>query len=137
MVVLFARLLVYLFCVRSSSYTVVASSKCLSRGNCDVLLVCLFFFTFLQREKEGSKPGDLGFDPLRLHTFRSSFGLDKITENLTRQQKLDNAKKDMELCEIKNGRLAMIAMTGFAAQEFVTGISVVEQTPFFFGDPIM
>ena len=42
----------------------------------------------------------------------------------------------MELCEIKHGRLAMLAISGYAAQEFVTGIPVVQQTPFFFGDPI-
>jgi hypothetical protein len=62
--------------------------------------------------------------------------LDKITENISREQKLYNAKKDMELCEIKHGRLAMLAITGYAVQEFVTGIPVVQQTPFFFGDPI-
>lgn len=79
----------------------------------------------------------MNFDPLGLHSFRSSFGLDQITENLSTEQKLANAKFDMELCEIKHGRLAMIAMTGFVAQEFVTGIPVVQQTPFFFGDPIV
>lgn len=88
-------------------------------------------------EKAGYVPGDLNFDPLGLHSFRSTFGLDQITENLSTEQKLANAKFDMELCEIKHGRLAMIAMTGFVAQEFVTGIPVVQQTPFFFGDPIV
>eukprot|EP01036_Dinobryon_divergens_P038140 gene38140-50011_t len=39
------------------------------------------------------------------------------------------AAEGKELCEIKNGRLAML--------EFVSGIPVVEQTPFFFGDPIL
>ena len=43
----------------------------------------------------------------------------------------------MELCEIKNGRLAMIAIVGYAGQEFLLGSPVVQQTPFFFGDPIM
>lgn len=43
---------------------------------------------------------------------------------------------DMELCEIKNGRLAMIGITGMAFQELVAGTPVVEQTPIFFGDPI-
>lgn len=38
----------------------------------------------------------------------------------------------MELAEIKHGRAAMLAITGFAFQEFFTGIPVVDQTPFFF-----
>jgi myo-inositol-1-phosphate synthase len=38
----------------------------------------------------------------------------------------------METAEIKNGRLAMIAITAFAAQEFATGVSVVNETPFLF-----
>ena len=42
----------------------------------------------------------------------------------------------METAEIKNGRLAMLAITGMAAQEVITGMAVVEQTPFFFGDPL-
>lgn len=45
-------------------------------------------------------PGDLKFDPL---------GLKKINPQW------------METAEIKNGRLAMIAITGFAVQEFVSG----------------
>lgn len=82
-------------------------------------------------------PGDLGFDPLRLHTIRSSFKLDRITEKITPEEKIRRAKKDMELCEIKHGRLAMLAITAFAMQEFVSGVPVVQQTPFFFGDPII
>jgi hypothetical protein len=81
--------------------------------------------------------GDLNFDPLALHAFRGSFNLDPITEKISVEEKLKRARKDMELCEIKHGRLAMIAITGFVAQEFVTGIPVVQQTPFFFGDPIV
>ena len=82
------------------------------------------------------KPGDLGFDPLRLYSFRSSFGLDTITEKLSREEKIARAKFDMELCEIKHGRLAMLAMLGYVLQELVSSDPVVLQTPFFFGDPI-
>lgn len=82
-------------------------------------------------------PGDMGFDPLNLHGIRGSFGLDKVMEQRTPEEKFADARKDMELCEIKHGRLAMLAITGYAAQEFVTGIPVVQQTPFFFGDPIV
>ena len=38
----------------------------------------------------------------------------------------------MEKTEIKNGRLAMIAITFYAFSEFVTKVPVVQQTPFLF-----
>lgn len=38
----------------------------------------------------------------------------------------------MQGAEIKHGRLAMIAITAFALQEFVSHVAVVDQTPFFF-----
>jgi hypothetical protein len=41
-------------------------------------------------------------------------------------------QKKMELAEIKHSRLAMLAITGFAIQEFVTKVAVVQETPFFF-----
>lgn len=70
---------------------------------------------FWNAEKsDGYKPGDLGFDPLELHTTR------------------DGDKKAMETAEIKNGRLAMIAITAYVAQELVTGMPVVQQTPYLF-----
>jgi len=90
-----------------------------------------------QKNDEKYKPGKLGFDPLNLYTFRSSFGLDVITEKITREEKLARARFDMDLCEIKHGRAAMLAISAFAAQEFISGIPVVQQTPFFFGDPIL
>lgn len=92
---------------------------------------------FEASKKEGYKVGDYGFDPIGFYSVRSSFALDKIAENLTREQKIAAAKFDMELCEIKNGRLAMLAITAYAAQEFLSGIPVVQQTPFFFGDPMI
>ena len=46
-------------------------------------------------------PGDLGFDPLKL--YKGS----------------DQDKRTMQLKELNNGRLAMIAVTGYAASEFV------------------
>lgn len=68
----------------------------------------------LRQDKASSFPGDLNFDPLRLYP----------TE--------EGAKKNMQLAEIKNGRLAMLAITGFAMQEALTKLAVVDQTPFFF-----
>jgi hypothetical protein len=40
--------------------------------------------------------------------------------------------KNLQLAEIKNGRLAMLAIAAFAMQEFVTKIAVVNLSPFFF-----
>jgi len=59
-------------------------------------------------------PGDLGFDPL------GAYPAD------------EEGKKWMQLAEIKNGRLAMIAITAFAVQEAVSKVGVVDETPFFF-----
>ncbi|KAJ1445446.1 chlorophyll a/b-binding protein domain-containing protein [Pelagophyceae sp. CCMP2097] len=62
----------------------------------------------LEFEKAGKLPGDLGFDPLGM-----------------------NSPK-MAGAEVTNGRVAMLAITGFAIQEAVYHASVVNETPFFF-----
>jgi hypothetical protein len=59
-------------------------------------------------------PGNLGFDPLGLYP------KDKA------------GQERMQLQELKNGRLAMIAITAFAFQEFATKLGVVSETPLFF-----
>jgi hypothetical protein len=59
-------------------------------------------------------PGDLGFDP---------FELSAITK--------DGRKYQLE-AELFNGRLAMLAITWYALQEFVTNNAVVNETPFLF-----
>jgi len=59
-------------------------------------------------------PGDLGWDPLGLYPSDSE------------------GQFRMQTAEIKNGRLAMVAITAFAIQEKVLGYSVVDQTPQFF-----
>jgi hypothetical protein len=64
--------------------------------------------------KTGYTPGDLGFDPLGVFP------------------KDPEGKKRMELAEIKNGRLAMIAITAFAFQELVSQTGVINETPLFF-----
>jgi hypothetical protein len=65
-------------------------------------------------KKEGYIPGNLGFDPLGLYP------------------KDKEGQEWAKLSEIKNGRLAMIAITAFAVQEFVSKTGVIDETPFFF-----
>ena len=52
--------------------------------------------------------GDLGFDPLNLYP------------------KDEAGRKNMMAKELRNGRLAMIAISAFAAQEYVSGSGIVE-----------
>jgi hypothetical protein len=59
-------------------------------------------------------PGNFGFDPLGLYP------------------KEEDGQMRMQLAEIKNGRLAMIAIFGFAIQEFVLKQGVIDGTPIFF-----
>lgn len=59
-------------------------------------------------------PGDLGFDPFSL------------------AGKTAEEKKFKLEAELFNGRLAMLAITGFAIQEFWTTNSVINETPIFF-----
>jgi len=69
---------------------------------------------FNASKRKGYFPGKLGFDPLGLYP----------TD--------EKGQKWMQTAEIKNGRLAMLAITGFCFQEVVTHIAVVDQTPIFF-----
>jgi len=57
-------------------------------------------------------PGDLSFDPLR------------ITRNMPTEQKIEFLEK-----ELLNGRLAMIAITCYVAEEVLFGMPVVRFTP--------
>lgn len=60
-------------------------------------------------------PGDLGFDPLKLYVNK-----DPIT------------KRDLELKELNNGRLAMIAITYYALTEFINNNAIINRTPYLF-----
>lgn len=62
----------------------------------------------------GYFPGNLGFDPLGMYP------PDK------------EGQLRMQTTEIKNGRLAMIAITAFAFQEVISSTGVIDETPFFF-----
>jgi light-harvesting complex II chlorophyll a/b binding protein 4 len=64
------------------------------------------------RTKDTVKDGDYGFDPLE---FSKNGGMNTL-----------------QTAEIKHGRAAMMAITGFAVQEFVYGTPVIEQTSVFF-----
>ena len=60
-------------------------------------------------------PGDFGFDPLNFYTNKSEF-----------------TKRNLELKELNNGRLAMLAITYFAFNEFITNNPIVTNSPLFF-----
>lgn len=67
------------------------------------------------RKKKGyTEPGMFGFDPLSFYP------------------KGEEDRKWMRTAEIKNGRLAMLAITGFAFQEFYTHLAIIDQSPLFF-----
>eukprot|EP00285_Hemiselmis_virescens_P013502 CAMPEP_0173391686 /NCGR_PEP_ID=MMETSP1356-20130122/18526_1 /TAXON_ID=77927 ORGANISM="Hemiselmis virescens, Strain PCC157" /NCGR_SAMPLE_ID=MMETSP1356 /ASSEMBLY_ACC=CAM_ASM_000847 /LENGTH=329 /DNA_ID=CAMNT_0014349357 /DNA_START=58 /DNA_END=1043 /DNA_ORIENTATION=+ len=60
-------------------------------------------------------PGDLGFDPLKIY-----------------EEAGTSERRALELKEINNGRLAMVAIAVFAGQEFLADQSVVNIAPQFF-----
>jgi hypothetical protein len=71
----------------------------------------------IAKSREGNPnyfPGNLGFDPLNFYP-----------------KKLEGQKR-MQLSEIKHGRIAMVAVAGFAFQEYVTQLGVIAETPIFF-----
>ena len=70
----------------------------------------------LTKESKGKNyvAGDCGFDPLGF------FPEDKA------------GQMEMQTKEIKNGRVAMMAIVGFAIQEALYNVPVVNETPMFF-----
>jgi len=71
---------------------------------------------------KGAGPGDYGFDPLGLKEFRPPVISGSV----------DKDRNWMAESEIKHGRLAMLAITAFAAQEFVTKVPLAQETPTLF-----
>ena len=59
-------------------------------------------------------PGNLGWDPLNVYP------------------KTKEGQMDMQRKEIANGRLAMVAIAAFVAQEYVSKLGVIDETPAFF-----
>merc|ERR1711990_771468 len=85
----------------------------------------------------GYSAGDCGFDPLNMYGFYGG----QMPAMVEMQAKADPqvmydwimfSRKEMETAEIKNGRLAMLGITGFAFQEWHFGVPVVDQTSIFF-----
>ncbi len=72
--------------------------------------------TLQRKEKgiEGQFVGDIGFDPV------GAYPSDPVL-----QRKIQEA-------EINNGRLAMLAVTGYAIAEFVNHVGIIDSTPQFF-----
>jgi len=74
-------------------------------------LIDLKQFQKFQERDPSYIPGDLGWDPLGLYP------------------KDQDGQRRMQTAEIKNGRLAMVAITAFAAQEYAQKFAVVDATP--------
>jgi hypothetical protein len=79
-----------------------------------ILLALAAIETFSLFKNGQGSAGDLGFDPLNLQT---KLGL-----------KSDSSKlEEMQLRELKNGRLAMLGTSALLLQEYVTGYGPYEQ----------
>jgi light-harvesting complex II chlorophyll a/b binding protein 4 len=84
--------------------------------------------------KDKIKDGDFGFDPLGFASGKGPVGGSglPIFESIPKQIPNVGDLEALKLAEIKNGRAAMMAITGFAVQEFFWGKPVVDLTPMFF-----
>ena len=74
--------------------------------------------------KDDYIPGDLGFDPLGLNP-------DLETGKTSTFNSMSPEFKEMRTKELQNGRLAMLAIAGFVAQELVDQRSLVEHFQLF------
>lgn len=81
---------------------------------CFLLGAAVELHTLRVKDKPGYFPGNLGFDPLGLYP----------PDELGRRYN--------QLAEIRNGRLAMLAVVSYALQEWVSKQAVVELTPWLF-----
>ena len=59
-------------------------------------------------------PGNLGFDPLNFYP------IDKETQ------------QQVQLAEIKHGRVAMLGVLGYVVEEYISKMAVIDDTPMFF-----
>tara|TARA_B110001452_G_scaffold46383_1_gene35431 strand:- start:173 stop:1192 length:1020 start_codon:yes stop_codon:yes gene_type:complete len=83
-------------------------------------------------------PGDLDFDPLDLRSKCAEAwvktGVSSGPE--TPSEMAAHWKRNVDLAEIWHGRSAMLAISGFAAQEALWATPVVDQSPLFFATPV-
>ena len=91
----------------------------------------------LQSKNGKGNGGDFDWDPMGLagpQKPTGAFPFEAFMGSKTPIDGIPNAKdmQAMKVAEVKNGRLAMMAITGMAVQETVWGSPVVEQTPWFF-----
>jgi len=82
-------------------------------------------------------PGDYAFDPLNLQDKIAASWIGAIDPMDERDefQKMADLKLNVLKAEVWHGRFAMLAITGFAAQEALWQTPVVDQSPLFFGTP--
>jgi hypothetical protein len=85
-------------------------------------------------------PGDYAFDPLDLRNAMADFWMarseSKPASEGDKLQLKANIKANTDTAEIAHGRVAMLAITGFAFQEALWHQPVVDQAPIFFATPI-
>jgi hypothetical protein len=85
-------------------------------------------------------PGDYAFDPLDLRSTVADFWVGRAdVQPKTDGEKMElvaNIKANIATAEIAHGRMAMLAITGFALQEALWLQPVVDQTPIFFATPV-
>jgi len=85
-------------------------------------------------------PGDLAFDPLDLSTkLAKQLATTSMSGSAGSPDDLDllnDIKRNIRNAEAIHGRVAMVAIVGFALQEAIWGKPIVEQTPLFFATPI-
>ena len=95
--------------------------------SCRISLLFAFgFASFVELNSfyYGLTGGDYDFDPLGISSGEGA--VPRTFPNVGNGEQLSSA-------EIKHGRLAMMAVTGYVVQEVLWGNPVVEQTPWFFG----
>jgi hypothetical protein len=81
--------------------------------------------------EDGYVIGEFGFDPLNLWTLAASDSVSSESKEAAEAQE-QRARDAMSTAELKNGRLAMIAVLGYVVQEAVTRVPIVAQTPYLF-----
>lgn len=86
-----------------------------------VLFTVGFAMALIIENSEGQK----AFDPLKLEEFSPPVISGMLPEG----------RKWMAEAELKNGRVAMLAITAYAATEFLTQLPVIEETPYLFFFP--